>query len=51
MRVGILSGGAILGGYGGALLLKRADEKLVRAFVVFLGICLTVGLFVRSGGQ
>ena len=51
LRVGILSGGAVLGGYGGALLLKRADEKLVRAFVVFLGVCLTIGLFIRSGSH
>jgi uncharacterized membrane protein YfcA len=50
-RVGILCGGAVLGGYGGALLLKRADEKLVRAFVVFLGVCLTIGLFIRSGSH
>jgi len=49
LRVGILCAGAVLGGYLGALLLRRADEKLVRAFVVFLGICLTVGLFIRSG--
>ncbi len=51
LRVGILCGGAVLGGYGGALLLKRADEKLVRAFIVFLGVCLTIGLFIHSGSQ
>jgi uncharacterized membrane protein YfcA len=50
-QVGICSAGAVIGGYLGALLLKRADEKLVRAFVVLLGICLTVGLFIRSGSQ
>jgi hypothetical protein len=51
VQVGICCAGAVIGGYLGALLLKRADEKLVRAFVVFLGICLTVGLFIRSGSH
>jgi len=51
LRVGILCAGAVLGGYAGALMLRKADEKLVRAFVVFLGICLTVGLFIRSGSH
>ncbi len=48
LRVEVLSGGAMLGGYGGALLLRRANERIVRAFVVFLGVCLTVGLFIRA---
>ena len=51
LRVAILCGGAVLGGYGGALLLQRANEKMVRAFVVFLGVCLTVGLFIRAGSH
>jgi hypothetical protein len=37
------------GGYGGALLLQRANERLIRAFVVVLGLALTVGLFLRQG--
>lgn len=48
LRVGVLSVGAMLGGYAGALLLKRIDERLIRAFVVLLGVCLTVGLFIRQ---
>ena len=48
LRVAVLGGGAIIGGYLGALALKRANERLVRAFVVLLGVCLTVGLFIRS---
>jgi len=50
LRVGVLCAGAVIGGYLGALLLRRANEKIIRAFVVFLGVCLTVGLFIRSGG-
>jgi uncharacterized membrane protein YfcA len=49
-RVAIVAAGAIIGGYGGALLLKHVDERLIRGFVVVLGICLTVGLFLRGPG-
>lgn len=48
MRVGILCAGAVIGGYAGAHLLKRANDKLVRGFVVLLGAALTVGLFLKS---
>jgi uncharacterized membrane protein YfcA len=49
-RVGIVALGAVLGGYLGALLLKRVDERLIRGFVVVLGVCLTIGLFLRGPG-
>ncbi len=49
-RVGIVALGAIVGGYGGALMLKRVGERLIRGFVVVLGVCLTVGLFLRGSG-
>ncbi len=48
MRVAVLAAGAVIGGYGGAQLLRRVDERLIRGFVVVLGLCLTVGLFVRG---
>ena len=48
LRVAVICVGAMLGGYGGALALKRVDERLIRGFVVVLGICLTTGLFWRS---
>ncbi len=48
LRVAVVCFGAMLGGYVGALLLRRVDERLIRAFVVFLGICLTIGLFIRK---
>ena len=47
-RVGVVCGGAILGGLVGAQLLKRVDERLIRGFVVVLGLALTVGLFLRG---
>jgi hypothetical protein len=46
-RVGVVCIGAILGGYVGARLLQRVDERLIRGFVVVLGLCLTVALFLR----
>ena len=49
VRVAALCIGAVCGGYLGALLLKRVDERLIRIFVVVLGLCLTVGLFLRQG--
>jgi uncharacterized protein len=48
MSVAVLSLGSIVGGYGGALLLKRVPERVIRAFVVLLGACLTIGLFLRQ---
>jgi uncharacterized membrane protein YfcA len=50
LRVAVVCVGAILGGYVGALMLKRVDERIIRGFVVLLGIALTVGLFIRQRG-
>ena len=47
-RIGVVCVGAMLGGYGGARLLQRVDEKLIRGFVIALGLCLTVALFLRK---
>ena len=47
-RIAVLCVGAILGGYVGARLLQRVDERLIRGFVIVLGLCLTVGLFLRK---
>jgi uncharacterized membrane protein YfcA len=48
LRVAIVCVGAICGGYLGTLALKRVNEKLIRGFVVVIGLCLTVGLFLRQ---
>jgi len=47
-RVAVVSVGAMAGGWAGAWLLKRVDERLIRGFVIVLGLCLTVALFVRG---
>jgi uncharacterized membrane protein YfcA len=46
----VVAAGAMLGGYGGAMMLKRVDERLIRSFVVALGVCLTIGLFLHRSG-
>ncbi|HEX4183626.1 MAG TPA: sulfite exporter TauE/SafE family protein [Caulobacteraceae bacterium] len=48
-KVGVVAAGAIVGGVVGGWLLKRVNEKLLRGFVVVIGLALTVGLFVRRG--
>ena len=48
LRIAVICVGAILGGYLGARLLQRVNEKIIRGFVVVLGLCLTVGLFLRQ---
>ncbi|MFC3070904.1 sulfite exporter TauE/SafE family protein [Phenylobacterium soli] len=50
LRVGVVAAGAMAGGYLGALALKRVDERIIRGFVVLLGIALTIGLFLRQRG-
>lgn len=47
-RVAVVCAGALIGGYIGAHALQRFNERLVRAFIVLIGVCLTVGLFLRS---
>jgi uncharacterized membrane protein YfcA len=47
-RVGVVCVGAMVGGYGGALLLRRVDERIVRGLVVLIGVCLTIALFVHG---
>jgi uncharacterized membrane protein YfcA len=48
-RVGVVAAGAVLGGWLGALALRRVDERIISGFVVVLGVALTVGLFLRAG--
>lgn len=43
----VLGTGAILGGLAGAWALHRVNERLLRIGVVAIGVCLTVGLFLK----
>jgi len=42
-----LAAGGVLGGLSGSWLLHRLPEKLLRGFVVVVGVVLTIWLFVR----
>lgn len=39
--------GAIVGGYGGARLAKRVDQNYIRAFVIVVGLSVSVWLFLK----
>lgn len=43
-----LAAGSIIGGQIGAYLLARVNVNLLRAFVIVVGIALSIGLFVRG---
>jgi uncharacterized protein len=48
LQVAITAAGASLGGWGGALMLQRVNEKTLRLGVTAIGILLTIGLFWRA---
>ena len=43
----VLGVGAILGGLAGSWALHRVNEKWLRGVVVLIGVCLTIGLFLK----
>jgi uncharacterized membrane protein YfcA len=43
----VLGSGAILGGLMGSWALHRVNEKVLRIAIVAIGVCLTIGLFVK----
>lgn len=47
LHAAVLGAGAILGGLMGAWALHRINEKALRLIIVFIGIALTVGLFIK----
>ncbi len=48
LQVAFTAGGASLGGWVGALMLRRVNEKALSVGVVAIGAALTIGLFVRA---
>ncbi len=47
-QVAFAAAGASLGGWAGALMLRRVDEKALSVGVVAIGAALTIGLFGRA---
>jgi uncharacterized membrane protein YfcA len=50
LQAAIACAGAMLGGIAGARMIHRVNEKLLRLFVILIGLVLTIGLFVRAHG-
>jgi uncharacterized membrane protein YfcA len=48
LQMGIACAGALIGGLAGAHMLNRVNEKLLRLFIICIGVALTVGLFLKS---
>jgi uncharacterized membrane protein YfcA len=48
LEVAVTAAAASLGGWAGALMLRRVDEKALRVGVTAIGAALTIGLFVRA---
>jgi uncharacterized membrane protein YfcA len=48
LQMAIACAGALIGGLAGAHMLSRIDEKLLRIFIIAIGIALTIGLFLKS---
>ncbi|TMF45934.1 MAG: hypothetical protein E6I32_12255 [Chloroflexi bacterium] len=43
--------GAIVGGFGGAYVARRLDARLIRGFVILVGVSMTIYFFLRSIGK
>ncbi|MCL4393945.1 MAG: sulfite exporter TauE/SafE family protein, partial [Chloroflexi bacterium] len=43
----LMSVGTIVGGFGGARLARRVDQRLLQAFVVAVGLIVSAWLFVK----
>jgi uncharacterized membrane protein YfcA len=48
LQAAVVAAGAIAGGYVGAWLLLRVNDRLLRALIVLIGVALTIGLFIRA---
>ncbi len=40
--------GAIVGGYGGAYFARKLDTRLVRGFVIIVGVGMTIYFFLHN---
>jgi uncharacterized membrane protein YfcA len=48
LKVAVVCVGAMAGGALGGVMLRRVNEKALKAVVVLIGVALTVGLFLRA---
>jgi uncharacterized protein len=48
LQVAVTAVGASIGGWLGALMLQKVNEKVLRVGVVAIGVALTIGLFIKA---
>jgi uncharacterized protein len=48
LQAAVTAVGASAGGWGGAMMLQRVNERALRLGVIGIGAVLTIGLFLRS---
>lgn len=44
----VMMAGAIIGGWGGASVARKIDERYIRIYVIVIGVVMTIALFVRA---
>jgi uncharacterized membrane protein YfcA len=44
----VMMAGAIIGGWGGASLARKVDERYIRVYVIVVGLVMSVVLFARA---
>lgn len=45
----VMTVGAIIGGWGGATVARKIDERYIRIYVILVGVAMTIALFIRAG--
>jgi uncharacterized protein len=44
----VMMAGAIIGGWGGASVARKIDERYIRIYVIVIGVVMTIALFLRA---
>jgi uncharacterized membrane protein YfcA len=47
----VMMGGAIIGGWGGATVARKVNERYIRIYVILVGLAMTVALFIRANAH
>jgi len=48
LQAGVSCAGAVIGGFAGAYMLNRVNERVLRIVIVCIGVALTIGLFLQA---
>ncbi|HEU5348765.1 MAG TPA: sulfite exporter TauE/SafE family protein [Ktedonobacterales bacterium] len=47
-QAAVMMVGAIIGGWGGASLARKIDERYIRIYIIVVGVAMSIALFVRA---